>query len=302
MSRNFARVAAVVSTAALTFAGAASAQAAEHHVAKQTKTHVTIVRLGNFRAHVETHAKRQVKPRRRAADSSSAPQPTGVAGNWNLVLNSQFNGPALPADWQTGWFGNGVTNSVNQREQDCYSPSNVSLPGDGSVHLAVTATASTCGGTTKPYTGAAITTNPSDGRSGSGFQYTYGVVEARVYIPASGTKIANWPAVWADGQSWPADGEDDLMEGLGGTACWHFHDPVGGPGGCAGTVKPGWHTFASAWQPGSVTYYYDGIKVGKITTGITSAPMYLILDDTVAAGQSETTTAMRVQYVRVWQS
>jgi beta-glucanase (GH16 family) len=171
------------------------------------------------------------------------------------------------------------------------------------MHLNVTASSSTCGGVTRPYTGAIVTTNPSDGRSSGGFQYTYGVLEVRVYVPADGTQIANWPAVWADGQSWPNDGEDDLMEGLNGQACFHFHDVLGGPGGCDTTLKPGWHTFASDWQPGSVTYYYDGVDVGSITTGITSAPMYILLDNTVYPGEANITEAdsMDVSYVRVWQ-
>ena len=217
------------------------------------------------------------------------------------MLNSQFNGPGLPAEWSTGWFGSGVTAPINGEENACYSPANVSLPGDGTLHLKVTATASTCG-STRPYTGAAVTTNPSDGR-GSGFQYTYGVLEARVYVPAAGTQIANWPAVWTDGQKWPTDGEDDVMEGLDGAACYHFHDPSGGPGSCVSKIKPGWHTFASNWQPGSVTFYYDGADVGSITSGITGAPMYLVLDNTVKTGSGLTVPGtMQVSYVRVWQA
>ncbi len=238
------------------------------------------------------------------SSSSSSTAPTGVPGTWNMVLDSEFNGSSLPADWRTGWFGTGVTSPINSGEAACYSPSNVTFPGDGTMHLNLTTTSSSCGGLTKADTGAIVTTNPDDGRpAGTGFQYTYGVLEARVYVPAVGSDIANWPAVWTDGQSWPNDGEDDIMEGLSGQACWHFHDPLGGPGGCSTTITPGWHTFASNWQPGSVTYYYDGKNVGSISTGITSAPMYAVLDNTVAsADPTPTAAAMQVQYVRVWQS
>jgi hypothetical protein len=232
--------------------------------------------------------------------TSGTPQPVGIPGNWNLVLDSEFTGSSLPADWQTGWFGSGVTGGVNSGEEDCYSPNNITFPGDGTLHINLTATSSTCDGSTKPYTTGLVTTNPDDGRTGPGFQYTYGVLEARVYVPANGTQIANWPAVWTDGQSWPADGEDDVMEGLSGKACWHFHDPQGGPGGCDTTLTPGWHTFASDWQPGSLTYYYDGVEVGSITTGIASAPMYIILGNGVDPGNTAP-DSMQVQYVRVWQ-
>ena len=240
-------------------------------------------------------------PERHALNRRVSP-PVGIPGRWRLVLNSQFSGPGLPTDWRTGWFGGGVTRPVNRSELACYSPANISFPGDGTMHLDVTAAASRCGGRSRPYTGALVSTNPNDGRAGPGFQYTYGVLQARAYIPAAGGRIADWPAVWTDGQAWPLDGEDDLMEGLNGTACFHFHDPLGGPGGCDRRLAPGWHTFASEWRPGVVTYYYDGARVGAVVTGITAQPMYLLIDNTVsphagvAAGAS-----LRVQYVRVWQ-
>jgi beta-glucanase (GH16 family) len=221
------------------------------------------------------------------------------------VLDSEFNRTSLDTSvWQTGWFGAGVTSPVStSTELDCYSPGNVTFPGDGGMDLVVTADNSKCGGVTEPYTGAMVNTDPRDGRSGGGFQYTYGVLEARVNIPADGTQIADWPAVWTDGQTWPSDGEDDVMEGQNGKACWDFHDPLGVPRRCDANIQPGWHTFASDWEPGSVTYYYDGVDEGTIDVGITSAPMFIALDNTVHSGDSGTTepNSMQVQYVRVWQ-
>ena len=58
------------------------------------------------------------------------------------------------------------------------------------------------------------------------FSFTYGYMEARIWLPGSG-EIADWPAFWADGQNWPTDGENDVLEGLGGQACAHFHNPAG---------------------------------------------------------------------------
>ena len=237
------------------------------------------------------------------ASNRSAMRPVGIPGSWKIVLDSEFGGSRLPPDWHTGWFGPGVTNPVNPRELDCYSPANVTFPGDGTMHLAVTALTSSCGGRTRPFTGAMVSTDPWGSGAGGGFEYTYGVLQARVYIPAAGARIADWPAVWTDGRSWPADGEDDLVEGLRGMACFHFHDPLGRAGGCDGNLKPGWHTFASDWRPGSVTYYYDGTAVGVVSTGVTAAPMYVVLDNTVNFrwAQAATSAAMRVRYVRVWQ-
>jgi hypothetical protein len=236
---------------------------------------------------------------------AASPRPIGIPGTWNLVLDDEFNARALDtAIWQPGWFGSGATGPVNSLEAACYSAGNVIIPGDGSVHLRVTATPSTCKGVGEPNTGALLSSNPYDGRAGGGFEYTYGVVEARVYLPAIGGRVANWPAVWTDGQApWPSTGEDDVMEGLSGQVCFHFHSPSGSPGACVAGRYTGWHTFASDWAAGAVSYYYDGVKVGQITSGITSSPMYLVLDNTVSSqGRALTKPAdAQIDYVRVWQ-
>ena len=94
------------------------------------------------------------------------------------------------------------------------------------------------------------------------------------------------------------------MEGLSGNACWHFHYPNGRPGSCApGNYAGGWHAFGADWQPGVITYYYDGLPVGTISSGVTSAPMYVILSlaaDHTYGGPVGPST-MRIDYVRVWQ-
>ena len=265
-------------------------------------------RHGRTGAKVALTLKRKSTVSKTPGTQTAAPQPVGIPGNWKLVLDSEFDGTSLDTSvWHTGWFANGVTGPANKNEDDCYSPANVSLPGDGSLHLSVTATQSTCStgyAGTYPFTGALISTNPDDGRASGGFQYTYGVLEARVYIPADGALIADWPAIWADGQSWPADGEDDLFEGLNGVACASFHDSLGVTRFFDASTVPGWHTFASDWEPGSVTFYYDGVSIGSVTTGVTSAPMFIVLDNTVHSGEAGVTEAdsVQVQYVRVWQS
>ncbi|MEY2513488.1 MAG: hypothetical protein QOJ89_846 [bacterium] len=233
--------------------------------------------------------------------------PVGIPGTWTLKKADEFNGTALDTTiWRPGWFSSTVSSPVNpDGESACYNANNVTFPGDGAVHLKITAAASTCAGVTRPYTGAMLSSNYADGRASGGYEYAYGALEARVYLPAyGGTKVANWPAVWTDGHSWPSQGENDVLEGLGGDACWHFHSSAGGPGGCAAGNFSGWHTFASDWAPGSVTYYYDGIKVGTITTGITSYAHFLLLTNTVSSWPGATTVApadMQVDYIRIWQ-
>lgn len=247
--------------------------------------------------------------RTKSASSRRAltPQPLGVGGHWRLILNAQFNGRSLNTHlWRAGWFGTGITGPINKHELACYSSSNVTLPGDGTAHLNVTAVPQWCGGEDRPYTGALLSTNPADGRTGGGFQYRYGLLQAEVYVPGSGSRIADWPGVVTLGQMWPQDGEDDVLEGVKGEMCFHFHTPAHkwlGVGGCDIGFSAGWHTIAADWEPHSITWYYDGVKVGHESSAVTSAPMYITIGDSVsskALGVARP-ASLRVAYVRVWQ-
>jgi hypothetical protein len=195
-----------------------------------------------------------------------------------LLFDDEFNGPALDlSKWQPNWLGENnatITKPIHSLELSCYDPSQVSQPGDGYLHL--TAVARTCradNGITYNYASGLVEARPY-------FTFTYGYLEARMWLPANDGQTANWPAFWADGTgSWPTTGELDVMEGLHGSDCFHFHSPGGAPGGCAALDAPaGWHTFGARWAPGSVTFFYDGQEVGEITDGVTDAPMYPIVN------------------------
>jgi beta-glucanase (GH16 family) len=228
-------------------------------------------------------------------DTSSSLQPAGdVAGSWNLIFDSEFTGTSLnTSQWSTGWFGSGITKGANSAETECMDPSQVSV-GGGQLTLTDIAQSETCAGVTQPNTSGMVTT---DGK----FSFTYGYMEARIWLPGTGS-VADWPAFWADGQVWPNDGEIDVVEGLSGLAQAHFHYSGGADGPLTGhgAFPGGWHTFAADWEPGSITYYYDGASIGTFTSGITASPMYLILDLATSAGNA-TPGTMKVQYVRVWQ-
>lgn len=222
---------------------------------------------------------------------------------WHLVFEDNFNGTTLNKTiWTPGWFGTGITGPSNSNETACYNSTQATVSGDD-LHLELVSRQSSCKGGSYPFTGALISSNPHDGVAGhTGFEYTYGYIEFRVILPPEGGEIANWPAFWTDGQNWPTDGEDDIMEGLGGKACFHFHSPAGGPGNCAsGQYTGGLHYFASDWEPGSVTYYYDDVKVGEITEGITSAPQYIIINNTTSSSNALAPATVIVAHVRVWQ-
>ncbi len=236
--------------------------------------------------------------------AAGPPVPTGVPGSWNLVFDDEFNGAGLDtAKWLTGWLGSGITGPVNHKEKECYDPAQVAESG-GALNLSLIVKSESCGISDPKYASGLVNTSGK-------FAYTYGVLEARVWLPGANgapNRVANWPAVWTDGSDWPYTGENDVVEGLGGQVCAHFHSAVdtqgAGPGGgtgCPGDADTdGWHTFAANWQPGSVTYYYDGVNIGSVTRGVTSAPMFIVLSYAAGAYPSAPET-MKIDYVRVWQ-
>jgi beta-glucanase (GH16 family) len=243
--------------------------------------------------------------------SASQPQrpavsvkPTGVRGDWKLTFDDEFSGTSLDtARWSTGWYGSGITPPVNSAEENCYDPAQVS-EGGGTLDLTLIRKSEDCGISDPVYAGGLVSTQGK-------FSFRYGFIEARAWLPAVAGdpgKVANWPGVWADGHSWPEDGEIDVAEGIDGKVCAHFHGPAdpeglgaGGGNGCPSrTYAGGWHVFGANWEPGIVTYYYDGADIGSVRSGITSAPMFPILDY-AAASPFQAPATMKVDYLRVWQ-
>jgi beta-glucanase (GH16 family) len=219
----------------------------------------------------------------------------------STVWRDDFSGTQLDlTKWQPNWLGATnatITPPVNGAELSCYDPSQVSVAG-GYLHLrAIARSCTDKNGRTYPYASGLV-------NSRQHFTYTYGTLRARVWLPGSGAVADDWPAVWADGiGQWPSTGENDVLEVLDGHNCYHFHSPAGGPGGCARQANPaGWHTIAANWRPGKVNYWYDGVKVGSITSGLTSAPMFVILNLALSASVSppvKVPTEMLVDWVEV---
>jgi len=229
--------------------------------------------------------------------------PLGDPGSWHSIFDEEFSASWLNSGlWSTSRYGSGgLAAGFSSAELECFDPAQTTIAG-GEADLSLTASSEYCGGATKPYAAGILTTLNK-------WSYTYGFLEARVWVPGNGSTVSDWPAIWAVGANWPLGGELDVMEGLAGFACWHFHDaqnPTGAPGGClAGPYTGGWHVFGADWEAGSVTWYYDGVDVGTVSSGITGSPMSIVLDLAVDSGQYggplQAPATLRVDYVRVWQ-
>lgn len=223
--------------------------------------------------------------------------PLGVPGKWALSWSDEFEGTVLDTSkWSANWLGapGAITPPVNSSEFACYDPAQVSIV-NGELHLTAIANPATVGGKTYPYRSGLIQSNGK-------FNQAYGCFESRIWLPAG---AGLWPAFWTDGQHWPADGEIDVLEAYGTdeSCSFHYHYSGGGPGGNATVVgsTTGWHTYAAHWQPGLITWWYDGKQVWQYSTGIVSVPHFIILNLGAQTAQAAVPAVMRCDYVRVWQ-
>lgn len=248
----------------------------------------------------------RVQPTIAAGAGSEATQPLGVPGSWRLRFDDEFSGRRLDLHrWQPNWLGaspDTVTPPVTRFDLNCVAPA-ASTESDGRLTLTATVRGCSAGaGRAYRYVSALINTR-------STFHFRYGFLEARIYVPAGADgRPVDFPAFWANGLGhWPSSGELDVMEtlrGCGPGPAYHFHSSGLSAGGCAPAADAvGWHTYGALWEPGVVSFYYDGQPVGSVSGAVTSDPMYLVLDnsvDPVYGGQSAA-ARMLVDYVRVWQ-
>jgi beta-glucanase (GH16 family) len=229
--------------------------------------------------------------------ASEAHEFTLPNSGYRLVFDEEFSTSAVNGvRWRRNWFGCGncVTPPVSTTDEvAAYDPKQAAIQ-NGHLVLGLVKTPVTISGYTFQYRTGFLQTRPP-------FNFQDAYIEARIMLPADGAGVANWPAFWADGVVWPRDGENDIMEGLDGLACYHFHSLKGAPGNCAAGSYAGWHVFGALRKSGKVTYYYDGKLVGTITSGVTSSPMSIILAY-AAATHSKVLPyrSMLVDYVHVF--
>lgn len=235
--------------------------------------------------------------------------PNNIPGNWNLIFQDEFNGNALDlTKWRPNWLAGDDTSDsppVNSSEIEAYAPSQVSV-NNGNLVLTATKKNVTVNGRKYTYVSGAV---ESHGK----YDFTYGAVEASIKTPSG---VGVWPAFWMDGANWPVTGEIDILEAYGtdGSSSFHYHYGTSaqnyGPGGSSGVAGAStvFHTYAVNWEPGIITWYYDGIMVYQLPNAhlvagntITSSPLFIILDLGLQKGFAGSSAAMEVDYVRVWQ-
>lgn len=237
--------------------------------------------------------------------AAPGPKPYGVAGNWTLKFSDEFDGSSLDlTKWQPNWLAannTAITKPINSAELSCYDPS-LAKVANGSLKLSLVARSCKANnGKTYRYASGLV-------NSRSHFTFTYGYMEARVWLDGSSTP-ANWPAFWADGTgSWPATGEIDVMEGLTGSLAWHYHygsssSPKQVGGYPKMSSKTGWHIFGADWERGVIKFYYDGVYAGQVTSNVVASKMFLILNyglSSKAGATAKVPSSYLVDYVRVW--
>ena len=233
------------------------------------------------------------------------------------VWSDEFNYTGLPSSskWNMETGGDGWGNNELQYYTD--SESNAMVK-DGI--LTITARKESFNG--NAYTSARITTQNK-------FDFKYGKIEARMKLPYG---QGLWPAFWMLGANinsvgWPACGEIDIMEMVGGTdsdntvhSTLHWdnngsHADYGQPYSLSsGIFADDFHIFSLEWDEKQVTAYVDDTKYFVID--ITPAGLsefhdnfFIILNVAVGGnwpGSPDGTTVfpqtMEVDYVRVYQN
>lgn len=220
---------------------------------------------------------------------SGSPQPVGVPGTWALKFDDEFNGTSLDTTRWKALEGYRMNNTTTRA-------ANVSVSGG---NLVLTLPSST--------SGAYVSSAKYDGAGANGFLLPVGgYAEARVFMPGNDTTIYNWPAWWASGPNWPASGENDIAEVLGGKMTVNYHSTSGAhnQGVIPGTWHNAFHVFGLHRKATSSDVYYDGKLVKSYPTDDNGAGESLLLNVGSTSGSNQvygTNSQVKVDYVRAWQ-
>jgi len=243
---------------------------------------------------------------------------TTTSDEYELVWSDEFNyeGAPDPDKWNFEIGASGWGNNELQYYTDRLDNAQVA----DSV-LTITAREENYEGAN--YTSARMITYEND------YYWQYGRVEARIKMP-EGQGI--WPAFWMlgknifEGTSWPATGEIDILEMIGGgendsilhgTAHWQDsdgnHTYQGGSLTHSKKLSQDFHTYAIEWNEEQIKWFFDGEQYYSLNIQSTAmsefdAPFFILLNIAVGGdwpGNPDETTefpqTMKIDYVRVYQ-
>jgi beta-glucanase (GH16 family) len=249
----------------------------------------------------------------------------GGSAEWpHLVWQDDFSGPAGAGPNPQLWsFDTGGGWGDGELESYTSTPANAELDGRG--QLVITAQAESHPGpghARRSYTSARLQTLHK-------FEFQYGLVEARINVPAGQGLVAQFWALGSEAyerENWPACGEIDTME-VRGSQPNVLHGTIHGPWPSIGNEKAGslrrstsfaagFHVYAVEWEPHKISFLLDGSVYETITRAELPRgaawpfqhPFFLLLDLAVGgewAGSPSPDTPfparMTVDWVRVWQ-
>jgi len=246
-------------------------------------------------------------------DDAGYTTPNSYTG-YTLAWSDEFDGTQLnTSDWNYETGGSGWGNQESQ-----YYRSGTKNAEVAQGYLRITAKEETYLGA--PFTSARLTTQGKQ-------SFKYGRIDIRAKLPyGSGL----WPALWMLGDNissvgWPACGELDIMELIGGdgyndqtvhgTGHWRNNGQQASYGSTSsltsGKYADEFHVFSVVWNQNSIKWYRDNILFSTLNTSSISAfqeQFFFILNIAVEGdwpGPVSQATVfpqyMLVDYIRVFQ-
>jgi beta-glucanase (GH16 family) len=253
---------------------------------------------------------------------------------WGDDFAGQAGSQASSTSWTPRFCGQAASNgggTCHNNEQQYYIPEAIAQDGSAAGNLIITTkrisqppkNAGIC------YVGLCSFTSGRLDTQGK-ISFKYGFIEARIKMPVGS---GNWPAFWMLGDNinqvgWPYSGEMDIVEIHSDrptitTSATHF-STTDTPSTCCGNarfvfdevavgvdVSSDFHTYAIAWLPNSISYYFDGRLVGNTTPSRVSGKwvfnekFFLILNNAVGSfGGSWSnlqSSTMSIDWVRSYQ-
>lgn len=278
--RRAATIAAMLSCGVAVTLQLSTATAAPQPFSKDDSTPLTILKAVQIIVPPST-------PTASVSQAASSSSPVGINGQWKLAFRDEFNGSSIDTSrWAVleNWDINGVKTHARNIRVD-----------DGNLYLKLESSTS----------GAAMNSAKYDGAGTNGFLLPVGgYAEARLQMPGNGEQIYNWGAWWVSGPEWPAAGEHDVAEVLGGDLTVNYHSLTGShnQGAVNGYWGDQYHVYGIHRLAGRADVYWDGKLVKSYATNDNGEGEALILN----IGQGDgphiygADSEVAVDYVRAW--